>query len=1683
MKIRHTGLFWNLLVVGAMFVVGPSAILASPSSISEVKTPPSELMPRDGVPVARLSEAYGKLPLVFESNQGQTAPEVRFLSRGSGYGLFLTPTEAILTLTRAADAKVDHVEATVVGVKLVGAKAKPEMAGVDPLPGKSHYFIGNDPKQWHTNVAQYAKVKYKAVYPGIDLVYYGNQRQLEYDLVVAPGADPKKITLAFQGVKTITIDKDGQLVLPTGAGDLIQHKPIVYQEINGQRKLLDGRYVLKGKQQVGFQVARYDRSKPLIIDPVLAYSTYLGGGGSYWDGDVGFSIAVDSAGNAYVTGRTYDLPTTEGAFDRECGGPIVQPWSSYGTWGGLCVNMLFVSGDGGGSLSYVSDAFLTKLNPDGTLSYSTYLGGQGEDVGTGIAVNGDGFVYVTGWTGSGNFPVTAGAYDTVLNNTEGFVTKLAPDGTLQPASTQLSYSTFLGGSATDYAYAIAVDAAGQAYITGKTNSVDFPVANAAQSVIGGGYDAFVARLNAAGTGLVYSTFLGGSNTDNGSAIALSVAGDGSVSAHVTGSTDSSDFPLQGAYQTVLGGGVDAFVTKLNAAGTAFDYSTYLGGNGNDYGYGIGLDSLASGWNVYVTGSTASTNFPTTTGAFTGAFVSKLDLDAGNQLVYSTNPGGSSGNAIAVTSAGNAYVAGANGDDAFVTQLDAAGASQVYTFGLGGTGADSAYGIALDGSGNVYVTGSTASTDFPTTPGAVQAAFGGGPTDIFVSKIAIASAVRLSAATYSVNETDGTVTITVTRSGLSTGAISVDYATSNGTAQAGSDYTATNGTVPFADGETGSKDRTIPITNDTAVESPETFNVTLSNPVGNVYLNSPGTAVVTIVDDDPGVVFSAAAYTVGEEAGTAKIYVNRTGTAGGAFSVNYATSDGSALAGSDYTQTSGTLNFGTTETQKYFDVPISTDTEGEPYETVNLALTNPTGGAVVGIPGTATLSIVDNDASSSPVISGMAAPNVATFKAKIVWTTDPAADSQVEYGTTPGYGNVTPLDPNFVTSHTVLLTGLSSNTLYYFRVKSRNPPPPTGDGRLAISAGGTFTTLNAPPPTVSYASPSSVTYGVTSNSSVTISGSNFVLGATITVGSLSGTTVSGSTASATTPFVFVSSGQVKFWWPNTSLEPASYAVTVTNPASAGSYSASLTDAFTVTAPQPTVTSTSPNPVTYGITGNSQVTVYGSNFVVGATITVGSLSGVTVSGSTASATTPFVRVSSSQLKFWWPNASLAAGSYTVQVVNPTAAGGLGANLVNGFTVAAPQPTVTSLSTSSVTYGVTANASITIYGSNFVLGATITVGGLSGQTVSGSLASATTPYVFVSSTQVKFWWPNTSLAPGAYTVTVTNPGVAGSLSASLASGFTVNAPQPTVTSTANNSLTYGISSNQSVTIYGTNFVLGATITVGTLTGTTVAGSTASATTPYVFVSSTQVKFWWPNTSLGPNAYTVAVTNPAAAGSLSASLASGFTVNAPQPTVTSTANNSLTYGISSNQSVTIYGTNFVLGSTITVGSLSGTTVAGSFATATTPYVFVSSSQVKFWWPNTSLAPGAYDVQVTNPTAAGGLSANLASGFTVTAPQPTVTSTSPNPVTYGVTSSRSITITGTNFVLGATITVGSLSGVTVSGSSATATNPFVFTNSGSLKFWWPNTSLPVGSYTVTVTEPAPAGGLTGSLANGFTVQ
>ncbi len=708
-------------------VIHQSAKVAS--SVSTPQTDPKAQ--------ARILDSYGNLPLSFEANHGQTDGRVKFLSRSGGYSLFLTGDEAVLALrgkkaantapkrdtsspveTRLA-ASGDRMTGGVLRMKLRNANAAAKVTGVDELPGTSNYFIGNDPAKWQTNVPTYAKVKYEAIYSGIDLVYYGNQRQLEYDFIVAPGADPRRIQFDVRGAKRIRRDEHGDLVLKVGDGEIRWHKPVVYQEKDGARQLLAARYAITDKTRVGFALAKYDASRPLYIDPLI-YSTYLGG--SAWD--QGNGIAVDGAGNAYVTGvtRSTDFPTMN---------PL-QP-----------VN-------GGGN-----DAFVAKLNPTGSaLVYSTYLGGSGEDDGYGIAVDSAGNAYVTGLTLSTDFPTINPLQPANGGGQDAFVTKI------NAAGSALVYSTYLGGSGNDAAKSIAVDSAGNAYVTGITLSTNFPTMNPLQSANnGGGGDAFVAQLNPTGSTLIYSTYLGGSGEDVGEGVTV----DGSGNACVTGFTSSHDFPTENPLQPAngtAGYSTTAFVTKINAAGSALVYSTYLGGSDYDEATGIAVDGAG---NAYVTGLTFSHDFPTVNPLQGGnhgrgdAFVSKLN-PTGSALVYSTYLGGNGedyGQGIAVDSAGNAYVTGSTaslkyfpttpgafqrtctgGACAFVSRLNPAGSVLVYSTYLGGSGWAYGYGIAVNSAGKAYITGS-AYTGFPTM-NPVQATYGGNG-DAFVTELQMLAA--------------------------------------------------------------------------------------------------------------------------------------------------------------------------------------------------------------------------------------------------------------------------------------------------------------------------------------------------------------------------------------------------------------------------------------------------------------------------------------------------------------------------------------------------------------------------------------------------------------------------------------------------------------------------------------------------------------------------------------------------------------------------------------------------------------------------------------------------------------------------------------------------------------------------------------------------------------------------------
>jgi uncharacterized protein (TIGR03437 family) len=712
------------------------------------------------------AETFGKIPLSFEENRGQTDPRVAYLARGRDVALFLTASEAVLT------SRKDTVR-----MRWPGANGNPEIHGIDKSEARSNYLIGSDPRKWVTGVPSFSGVRYGDVYPGVDLVFHGSsRRELEFDWVVKPGASPQSIRMAFDAARGLRLSPEGDLIVPTLHGELRQRKPYVYQEDGSKRQRIEAAYALAGKGEAGFQIGPYDRSRSLVIDPVLAYAVLLGGsappnGSTSFPMDFGQGIAVDAAGSAYVTGAAISA-------DFPLAGPLQNEQNGL-------------------------SAMVFKLNPAGTaLVYSTFLGGASANsfsFGTSIAVDAAGNAYVTG-SATGDFPLVNPQQSGFVGSDpnyasyygDAFVAKLDASGSA------LVFSTYFGGSGGDVAWGIAVDGTGSSYVAGETSSVDFPTtqgafqttfhAGPAHANCPDGYavcdDAFAAKFGPAGE-LVYSTLLGGAYSDQANGVAVDLSGN----AYIVGTTYSPDFPVTaGAFQVALkgracGGGQatliacpGAFLTKLNASGSGLVFSTYLDSSGRDVGQAVAVDAAGS---AYVTGQAGESDFPTTQGAFQpaagwGAFVTKFSPD-GSSLIYSTylvgpqTLAGDMGNGIAVDPLGEATVVGyvdtldfpvlnaiqsQNGgcadrylpcpsyggvgftnvpEDAFITRLNPQGSALVYSTFFGGTGLDSALGVALDPAGNTYVTGrwGSAQSQFARA-GLVQAQTGRGA---FVLKIA------------------------------------------------------------------------------------------------------------------------------------------------------------------------------------------------------------------------------------------------------------------------------------------------------------------------------------------------------------------------------------------------------------------------------------------------------------------------------------------------------------------------------------------------------------------------------------------------------------------------------------------------------------------------------------------------------------------------------------------------------------------------------------------------------------------------------------------------------------------------------------------------------------------------------------------------------------------------------------
>ncbi|MGH9939435.1 MAG: SBBP repeat-containing protein, partial [Blastocatellia bacterium] len=702
---------------------------------------------------ARVKREYGRLPMNFEVNQGQADDSVKFLARGHGYQVFLTGGEAALVLQGE---KSCVSQPNILRIKPVGARGG-KVSGYDLLPAKSNYLIGNNPSQWRIGIANYARVEYSEIYPGINLAFYGAQQALEYDFIVAPGADPRNITINIEGADKIELDDNGDLVLRV-AGEKVYHRsPLTYQDdrsVAGARRNVRSRYVLKGGNQIGFAVENYDASKPLVIDPVIDFSTYLGGAGE----DQGLGIAIDTSGAAYITGSTSSNNyTTQGP---------IQPSNK----GGL-------------------DVFVTKISAGApSIAFSTYFGGGGSDTGAAIAVDSVGNCYVTGATTSTDLPTRAPFQPTNRGGDDAFVAKF------NAAGSDIIYSTYLGGTAGDAGRGVAVDLSGNAFITGSAVSDDFTTtAGAFQPTNRGQGDAFVARVNPAGTALVYSSFLGGAGADEGAGLAI----DDSGNAYIVGTTASGDFNTSNPLQNNNRGQQDVFVTKVNPNGSALVYSTYLGGQRNDVGTGIAVDFVGV---AHITGSTASPDFPlqnplqgTYGGGDLDAFVTKINA-AGSALLYSGYLGGNlaeAGNSIAVDLFGNIYVTGATnspnfptlnpiqaqkrgGADAFITKLGPSGTGIIYSTYLGGGNDDRGAGLAVDSVGTAYVTGATSSPDFNVQFPLVS--YGGG-SDVFVAKLISEASLALTPSSLEL-QPQGTGKITVSVSAPQSTPLTVSLTSSN-----------------------------------------------------------------------------------------------------------------------------------------------------------------------------------------------------------------------------------------------------------------------------------------------------------------------------------------------------------------------------------------------------------------------------------------------------------------------------------------------------------------------------------------------------------------------------------------------------------------------------------------------------------------------------------------------------------------------------------------------------------------------------------------------------------------------------------------------------------------------------------------------------------------------------------------
>jgi hypothetical protein len=809
----------------------------------------------------RLLEAYANLPLTFVENQGETDSQVRYYARGPRYAFYLTRDGVVLSFTKrpgAPDAEtpaVARVAATeqrapygvALALRFPGSNPQMVLEGGEQAPGKVNFFRGNDPTRWRTNLPQYGQVIYRELWPGVDLALRGEAGMLKYEFRVKPGAKPADIRMAYEGAAGLVLDEAGGLLIKTAVGLLRDSPPVAYHEIDGVRVPVESRYALgqgDGAEGIyGFAVgAGYNPDAELIIDPSVSYSTFLGGSAD----DTGAAIAVDPSGNAYVIGTTSstDFPTTTGAFDRTLATAPDIFVSKLNATGTALLYSTYLGGTptptrGAGSDPFefgraiavdasgnayitgqttssdfpitagafqttihasefdATETFVAKLNPTGSaLLYSTFLGGSDLDDSYTIAVDASGAAYVAGYTLSTDFPTTPGAVQTLAGgggNQDAFITKLNATGSA------LVYSTYLGGLDNETLSRIVVDTSGNAYVTGGSRSLNFPTtAGAFQTANHGGFDAFVAKLNATGSALVYSTFIGGQGTgDSGNGLAIDSAGN----AYVAGGTNSIDFPTTpGAFQTTWNNASGTgFVAKVNPTGSALVYSTFLGGTGGEGASAVAVDGTGNAW---VAGTTTSIDFPTTP-------------DALSRSLH--NPSSGTG-------------------DVFITQLNAAGSGLIYSTYFGGTDIDNGNDLALDSAGNVYLTGKTNSADFPTTPGAVDTVFKGNPSlflgDAFITKLTTAAAT--SPTITSTPVTTGVVGQAYSYQAAATGSAPITWSLVTG--PSGMTIGSATGLVSWTPTAAGSFPVTIQATN-SAGSNQQSYTLTVSAAT-NTGLKSP-----------------------------------------------------------------------------------------------------------------------------------------------------------------------------------------------------------------------------------------------------------------------------------------------------------------------------------------------------------------------------------------------------------------------------------------------------------------------------------------------------------------------------------------------------------------------------------------------------------------------------------------------------------------------------------------------------------------------------------------------------------------------------------------------------------------------------------------------------------------------------